>query len=609
MKTKSIKWFGQLILVLGLLTNATSASAQYFGEQVLEKTFEQETFFFNPSFFNPYGIGGFGPAAVGLLNDPLLNLQINPAFLAADSVGRHVLKLNFRNVKDIEDQSNMWRYHYLDYASLGYPYFYTRSRKALEPVLSVAYLARPLGDRLGGLTLGLTYQAILQDEPFYTIPMDIYNSRPEADFAGNRVTENMHLPIIDRYSGSDEMHHEGHFLSVLSAASLSSRIHLGLRLSRVTFNRDGTYGSQNMWIGNIYSRGNSSDWRHGNTRSQNYGHWDISGGLNLQISQNLMAGLMAGRLEGDVSQNVDRDNASLYTNGTIGQGDNWSYYFRNGDETQRWNHSGRATYAGINIAANVSPTQRLILFYRVRKNDVNISLSSGISDTSNSDSYYKGDTWTSRYRSVSALHDARTGSGTDDTWTHHGAAALQWRMHPKTWLNLGLHVQYSTRDLSTVEHVNADRFSDSYWKHNDNEETYDFAVDEIKTLRWDFASSQTTLRIPLILRYAPSRAIDLMFGINRTLRWWRTSDVTLAIFDLRRETRNGQTETQTNFGERYTQPDVKESDVTTTLLAGLTIKPSRHFHVRLLMVPNFTKTYDRTELDEFHWWIDLDIFP
>jgi hypothetical protein len=90
---------------------------------------------------------------------------------------------------------------------------------------------------------------------------------------------------------------------------------------------------------------------------------------------------------------------------------------------------------------------------------------------------------------------------------------------------------------------------------------------------------------------------------------WQIDDETLAIFNFREQTYDTTVTTKTNFGERYTQPQEKKSDVSTTFLGGLTITPSKYFDIRLLFVPNFTNTYAGTTLKEFQWWIGLNLYP
>ena len=67
-------------------------------------------------------------------------------------------------------------------------------------------------------------------------------------------------------------------------------------------------------------------------------------------------------------------------------------------------------------------------------------------------------------------------------------------------------------------------------------------------------------------------------------------------------------EKKENFGERYTQPKEKRSEVKTSLLGGLTVMPTKHFDVHFLFSPYFHRTYMGTEFKEFQWWIDFNIY-
>jgi len=61
-------------------------SAQYWGERVTEKSFESSNLHFNSYYFNPMGINQFNDVTVGLMDDPFLNLYLNPAYIAPDSM-------------------------------------------------------------------------------------------------------------------------------------------------------------------------------------------------------------------------------------------------------------------------------------------------------------------------------------------------------------------------------------------------------------------------------------------------------------------------------------------------------------------------------------------
>ncbi|MFH1845523.1 MAG: hypothetical protein ABIF77_20245 [bacterium] len=601
----------QFVLILGLvyLLNGGTARAQYWQEQVLEKSFEQMDFFFQPTVVNPYGIGGFGGVAPGLIDDPLLNLRLNPAYLAAESLQKQYFYLNFRSSHEIKESDvyyPMWDRGFAECYGCYYPQYYLESRKQLEPVLSLAGLFRPF-DEQTGLTIGFDYEAILQDEAYYEIPQDIYRSSVGTDFTGAEVAAPADIPIVDRYSGDDQIHHEGHFFNLMAALPLSNGLDLGARVGRALFDRDGAYGSRNLWEYSS-SRPSSSEWYNMTGRDQEYDHWDRAAGLNIDLSPTVCIGLSGGYLTGEVSQTLFRDEDSSYEYGTIGEDDYWSRYHRTAATDQEWKHDGKNVYGGLNLTARLNDDQTLNISYRYADEEVDLTLRSTVSDTSSGAYHHEYDYATYDSESSSSLVDNRTGNGTRAGETHRASAALQWRIGERTRLHLGANLTYQHRRTRTVESVYANRFSDYQWTHDTEVYESYYSVNERKDLYWDFETSETAFHLPLMLYHQVSPAVELQFGLKRTMRRWKINDVTLAIFDYRTEINNGDTEHETDFGERYTQPEEKQSDVTTTMLTGLSVNPSEHLQIRFLVVPNFEKTWDGTELSDLQWWIDFRLF-
>ncbi|MFH1942132.1 MAG: hypothetical protein ABIL68_08490, partial [bacterium] len=191
---------------------------------------------------------------------------------------------------------------------------------------------------------------------------------------------------------------------------------------------------------------------------------------------------------------------------------------------------------------------------------------------------------------------------------HRFSAALQWQVDTKTRLHVGINLSRRNCRTETSESVIADMFSDHLWFNKETQNRYYYATEEGKELLWDFKTSEMNIQIPVIMNYRLSKYGEITFGVNRSMRRWNITDVTLAIFDYRTTTQDERTTHREHFGERYTQPEETRSDVKTTLLLGATIIPSKHFNVRLLAAPNFVKTYNDTKLREFQWWIDFNLF-
>ena len=195
--------------------------AQYWGERVLEKGFEHTDFFFAPTSLMPYGIGSFKGTTAGLLNDPLQEIIVNPSRLGLDSTRDTWLYTDFRGAKNVKEE-NSWivpaymnMYADARYASSSYIYPYPRlfleTRRELEPVFSGAAIFRPLPEAAPSFYLGATYQYVLQDEKYYSVPQNIYKSAAGYDFNGRTVAAADAIPIVDKYSGKDDMHQVGHF--------------------------------------------------------------------------------------------------------------------------------------------------------------------------------------------------------------------------------------------------------------------------------------------------------------------------------------------------------------------------------------------------------------
>lgn len=611
------KIFASIALVLLILIcSQNKGFSQYWGERVLEKSFEQMDFFFMPNYLNPYGLSNLSATTPGLIDDPLLNLIVNPANLYSDSSRKTYFYLDFRN-SQIKQNKNYGYYPYLDarssfsYDMIWYPNYFIQTRKALEPVFSTALLTRPLRS-LDGLFLGVSYQLIFQNEGYYSVPQDIYRSNIGYDYAGNKVAETSNIPIVDRYKGADDMRQTGHFLSLFSGYEISPRLQLGFRLNRTAFERDGSYGSQNFWE-NPSTYKSTSVWYDMRWRHQNYNHWDVAGGLNFRLNDRTTIGFQGGRLSGDADQSLTQQDSSLYKSGQINVGNEWSYYWKQGGSGQRWEHEGNTAYGGLNIHHQLDATKSLLFYYAYHQQQADITLYSQLNDSSYSNYHYEWNPETDYYYSEwdYAVHDMRTGTGERSNKSHRFMGALQWEIERNKKLHIGLNVEFLKRRINTDEQVLLDRHSRSKYtsSYNPYRQNYFDATQEDKNLLWEFKADVVNFQIPIIFTWKISDAVEILLGLNRKMTNWDIDDMTLAIFKYRETTADSMTTKKTNFGERYTEPSEHRSDVQTTMLGGITISPSKLFNVRLLAVPNFTNTYAGTTLKEFQWWIGISLYP
>ncbi|MFH0991977.1 MAG: hypothetical protein V1799_18380 [bacterium] len=590
--------------------------AQYYGEQVLEKSFEVTDFFFRPFNLNPYGLGAFKTSAPGLIDDPLLNLTLNPAALSSDAIQDYYLYIDFRSAKEVQSGASS-RYYPLEGSTkmvsdaMYFPRYYYNVRKEIEPVFSGAFLSRPFPSAMPRLTLGLAYQAMMQDERYYAIPQDVYRSSEGKDYLG-RATSNETVPIIDRYSGTDKMNQRGHLFALYAAYQWSNNLHLGVKLGRGLFDRDGSVGSSNLW-GYGQAQNYNSLWSNSEHREQNYRHWETAAGATYQINDLSSLGASLGTIWGDAVQELQRSDTSFYGSGTIGVGTNWSYNTHSGRTLQSWNHDNSSLYGSLYYNRRFSEKLVMSIQYQFLSQDDDLSLFSSLRDSSYSNYYYTSTNYESKSKSDYTVLDRRTGSGTKTLREHNLLLASRWKIGEETTVDVGLGISFHNTTTTTSEPVFADRHSryESYYKSGNisGEGKYYDAATEEKSLLWEFSSNITTYHIPVMVKHRVSESITIFFGVDRKLSSWEINDMTLAVFAYRYLNSNGTENRTTNFGERYTQPKEVVTDVRTTVLGGVEVSLASMLNLRLLAVPNFTDSYEGSKFSQLQWWISVTLHP
>ncbi len=597
-------------LIFFLALNYSPLMAQYWGQQVLEKGFEQTDFFFVPHNILPYGIGSFKSTTPGLLDDPLQNLAVNPALVMIDSGRQGYLYTDFRSARTIADQSSyypvpMYANAVSDAAMIRYPSYYLNTRRELEPVFSGAYLGLPFPKMLPTFVIGVSYQLMLQDDKYYDVPQDIYRSVLGEDFSGNKAQAASSLPIVDRYSGDDNMHQKGHLIDAFSRFEIPSLGSIGIKVGRVLFDRSGEIGSTNLWSGYTNPASGTSLWSSMESRSQNYHHWEFTGGVEVYLNEKTSLGITAGGLWGTATQSLHRADSSYYNYPSSSYS---SQYLSSGSTQQDWKHDGTTILYGADLTSRISPQHTLKFLYQHTKSNVDIGLGSAIRDTSFStySNIYIDTLRTSIYNSF--LRDTRSGSGTQIVTSDKVAFNVQWQIDERTNLSLGIQLDWQSMEMNTTESVLASMLSMSQSNYYGYYQWMN-SSDQSNDLHWTFTTERTSFQIPVFITIKTSDAISILLGLNRSMISSRVTEVTLAEYRYNQSNYNGTITRNDNYGERYTTPTETVSDVQTTFLAGITASPAKEFRVRLLVVPNFHDAYDGSKMDGLQWWISLNIFP
>jgi hypothetical protein len=590
------------------------AQAQYWGERAQAKGFEQNEFYFTPANLVPYGLGAFAGTTPGVLRDPLLDLVLSPAHLRLDSLQSDIMiYTDFRASRNMQskDAYVFPTYRTMDAMSSSiyrpYPTTYLSSRKVLEPVFSGAVIVRPLADIAPEFLVGGTYQLMLQDEKYYDVPSDIYKSVMGADYTGRSAAAAVaDMPIVDRYSGDDNMHQNGHFISLFARYAPAPWIEAGVKTGRVMHDRNGAYGSTNLW-NSPYSSGSTSLWSSREKRDQGYQHWEIAGGVLFHLSDRVTFGLSAGRLRGTGTQALTNEDTSYYGYSSANQYS--SAYAHSGGKLSEWVNDGTTSEFGFELRSRIGTRTAMTLFYRPRWSTVVLSTGSFITDTSSSIYSWTNNTETAVSRSRSRLFDRRSGSGEDKSNTDLFLATFTWDVDANITLSLGAQLELYSREIRTDEGVEVRGMSEYTTTSAQNPYAYLHENIESKNLHWAFTAKRRSFRVPVFVTIRASRIAGILLGLCRDISRWEINDMTLATFQRRYVNENGTISDKYNFGERYTQPQETTTDIKTTFMAGLTITPSPMFQARVLMVPVFADHPDGGELEQLQWWLGLTVTP
>jgi len=591
-KANRIYMVAILLLILG-----SSITAQYNQETVTEKSFENSDIFFNSHFLNPFGVESFKTVAIGLIDNPFLNLQQNPANLPSFNSSKSILYLDFRGdrSRNYLAQDFAEPAFYEDYAltSIVDPRWYNSTRERPEPVFSLGLLRKLTGEDNSGIMVGGTYQLVYREDPFYQIPNWIYYSRFGYDELAGVSADLTNVPITDVANGTDELLTTGHFYSGFISASLNDRLNLGVSLNGVQQELDGLYG-------NLYrdSNNSNSSWQSfsesNRERLQDYSHWDIAAGLTYKLNESSLAGMKIGYLDGSAEQSFTSQDTSLYSFGTPRVSPEWNLSGYRSDTQQSWDREGDTRYARLHYSSQVNKEVRIGIQYRLEQSKQDLLNSSVISDSSEYDSRWVNGSNFSEYQNRYTLSDSRSGSGERERLSQLAQLSAEWKISPKTTITAAATYLNRNTDINSVETVLADRssFYRNVFNHSGlDSNRSDLSVFEDKTLDWNYSSDYWSLQVPVIADIQFNKTWRWTVGINRILESWRINEETIATFKRRVRVENGNTTTEENFAERYTVPPERITEQSTDFITSIEASLSDKLSINLLLDPDFTDDY------------------
>ncbi|MEM3373531.1 MAG: hypothetical protein QXF76_04920 [Candidatus Anstonellales archaeon] len=589
--------------------------AQYYNERSTEQNFETSDFYFNRYSFNPYGMYNFKEVTPGLIDNPFLNIFLNPAKIT-ETKDRFNFYIDYRGERTTY-HSEFYPYPIplagFDEPSIDlrypYPYYITQARLEPEPKFSVGIIAAPFNSIAERFFIGATFQRIHKAESFYSMPFLIYNPVWGYDPWGNRyfVENDFNPPSeIDRNLGKDEMVTSANLFSIFSGYKLNDKFSLGLQISGINHLREGGYQRKyNDDFGNIDNRIYLSDYSINRGRDYKQVEYTIGMSYSEGVSK---FGIKFGLLNGDVNQSLENINSFFYQENQPDISSSWGYSLNNNKTIQNWNNSGNLYFGGFDIFHQLNDDIQIVGYFSYTNGDINFRNSSFIKDTSNYYSKYdyqlnNQDYW-NKSKSFYSLIDNRTGSGVKKKSDYSGLIALRWKLSPKIKISFGLAYFEQNLDINSKEPVILEIISQYEYNtnnpNNSNRNVY-FRTFEDKNLDWNYSSINFSYQLPVVLDFKLGEKVEASILINQISGGTKVNEYTKAYIKKRIRTENDSTNQVNDFVEKYISPTVNKTYERTDLIGKIRFNLHPNLNFNFLIDPELSPF-----LNIAQWWFSIE---
>ena len=106
----------------------------------------------------------------------------------------------------------------------------------------------------------------------------------------------------------------------------------------------------------------------------------------------------------------------------------------------------------------------------------------------------------------------------------------------------------------------------------------------------------------MLVKFRFGQHWGMMLGINRIYNDWNITDQTTAYFKKRQRTEGSTIKTESNFGERYTQPADRVSEKLTKVFMSFDASITSSFNARLTIDPEFEPIFRVAQ-----WWLSFEL--
>lgn len=593
-----------LLLAVTIPLVAAAQNDPTFNYTPMYSSYENESFFYQPSEMTPAYPGTFNQLEPGFTRNPLNQLAQNPAW-TPDLNGHDLYAYaNVQSRNMYKADNNPQYYNPCPYClympppinnniisgpDIYNPYVNADgNRLNQEPFLSAAVIGYPFADKR--IFAGITYQGIYSTEDYYAYPSMSY---PQNYSVGYLSTASVN-PI--EYFRGGNLKQTGHFISFYSAYQLTEKTSLGIKIGVALFKRDGGYGNttyNSNPIGYFYELSTLSVTPSDlftEQRNQHYRHLDIDAGGRYIFNTRWTGMVHLGYLIGSGDENLNSIVPSIshmYYGGGLPIPVNTSYSHQQvSNYFDSWNNNGHTFYGGLSVLYKPSANMQFRFFYEGSGNGTALnpnSRSDSYSYTMNKQPPGGNQAFATTTQSTS-LH---SGTGRKRVWTHQFGLFYEWSPLKLLTVNTGIQFEnykdhiysHEVTVISGTEIVNR---TDSTGQVT----TVTTPLSNVKSIDWRHTYNQYNFQIPLIIRLRLMNRFEIWGGFDESLEKYKTMD--------------------NIFASTY-----PESRYRFTLLSGVDYQLNGQITFHLMALPlDHRYSYDHTlQTSGLIWQAGVSIYP
>ena len=398
--------------------------------------YDQQSFFFSPSKFFLSQLDVQKDIQNSFSSHFLSRLNVNPANLNRLS-GKNYFYMDVRT----SQKKALPQSRFIDYStSLNSSYFDPVVRfSEKEPLFSIAFFINPL-KRNPRFKSGITYQYLQVD--------DRYDSKNFSSYSIYQVLAESGRFDLDWWRNDllndiDFSKYRGHFISFFNSYELSKSINLGIKVGVTSFINLGNNMPANA---GYVSFDPFSEFFSNRVASKKleYKDWDISTGITIKNSENSIAGISIGFLNGnfnnDESQNVFSRNQTFLEN------DQSSLGHSNSEFRDIFERTGSTLYTNLDYLLEATSVSRVEFAYRTARTAQDINYGNQRLESSGYNNALYFDESINGYVNVDSDYDSKrqaTGIGNNIIWNH--AVSLKYDYDISKRVNLVTGIQLSLK--------------------------------------------------------------------------------------------------------------------------------------------------------------------